>query len=806
MAERWFKGERPPAEEFLNRHPELWHQPEPASRLVYEEICLRQDYLDEASTAEVIERFPQWRNQLLLLVDCHRLLETNQPASPQFPEQGEVLGDFRMIAELGRGAVGRVFLAAQLSLNGRAVVLKLSPCTAPSTSPLLPAKEPVVEGEHLSLARLQHTYIVPLYSAQDYPERNVRALCMPYFGGVTLDRILEKLRDKPLHSRTGKDLLAVLDKAPSPLAENLPPRGPERQRLAEVSYVDAICILGLCLADALHYAHQRNLVHLDLKPANVLLAADGKPMLLDFHLAQPPILATGPAPKRLGGTPLYMSPEQEKALAAIRGQQRITATVDGRSDLYSLGLVLYQALGGPFPVDLRGPSRLREANPQVPVGLADILHRCMAPSAADRYPDAAALAADLDRQLTHQPLRGVRNRSVAERWRKWRRRRPLALAWLLIMLIALSTAVASISFAYQRRQEVRTALDRGTQCLEKGEPAQAQEVMEHGLRLAHGLPFTSELIEELQMRLRDVDRAQEAARLSRLAQDLHGLTDQVRFRSLADGLSAAGSQGIATRCRKLWDLRGQILQQTNAGQAQTDGPGEQIKLDLRDLGIMWADLCVRSGERQRLDEAMHVLEEAERDFGPSPVLFEEQRAVFLALGLADRARDAARRAAEVSPRTAWEHYALGRALLHGGDLSRAASEFEQALELDPQSFWPNFYHGWCAYRLKQPEEALASFRICVALRPDAAWCFYNRALAHAALQQNDRALKDYNRALQMDAELAPAYLNRGLLHYREKDYARATSDFGAALRAGADPAIVRQNLELVSKAQRLPKE
>src|SRR5262249_56034203 len=103
-----------------------------------------------------------------------------------------------------RGAQGRVFLASQLSLGDRPVVLKLTPCEA---------------HEHLSLARLQNTHIVPLYCVQDHPTRGLRALCMPYFGGATLAQLLEALRSRRSDParRTGQDLLDALDGGQQPL-------------------------------------------------------------------------------------------------------------------------------------------------------------------------------------------------------------------------------------------------------------------------------------------------------------------------------------------------------------------------------------------------------------------------------------------------------------------------------------------------------------------------------------------------------------------------------------------------------------
>src|SRR5438132_493615 len=321
MVERWRWGERPLTEEYLEGHPELRAQPEAAIELIYEEICLRREYGQAFATADVLERFPQWRAQLQVLLDCHELLEQPPPAH-RFPDPGEMLGDFQLQKELGRGGRGRVFLATQPSLAGRSVVVKVTPQDG---------------REHLSLGRMQHTHIMPLYCVQDHPERNLRALCMPYFGGASLAWVLAVLRDLPAGRRSGNDLLKALDRAASRDLPAVPTDGPARRLLAGASYVQAICWLGACLADALQYAQERNLVHLDLKPSNVLLAADGQPMLLDFHLSSEPIRPGGPLPDWLGGTPAYMSPEQQLALAAVREGRPISVLVDGRSDIYSLG-------------------------------------------------------------------------------------------------------------------------------------------------------------------------------------------------------------------------------------------------------------------------------------------------------------------------------------------------------------------------------------------------------------------------------------------------------------------------------------
>jgi hypothetical protein len=261
LARRWQGGERVGVEDYLARYPELADHPEAAAELIYEELCLRQEFGQEQAAEDILRRFPKWRQELQVLLQCHDFLKP-MPAKPSFPSAGENLGGFRLLAELGRGAHGRVFVATQTALAGRPVVLKLASRSG---------------QEHLSLARLQHTHIVPLYSVEDDPARGLRALCMPYFGGATLAQLLDLLDGQLPARRTGRHLVEALQDAQSTAPLPIQVEGPACQFLAKVSYARAICWLGSCLAEALQYTHERGLVHLDIKPSNVLWAADGSP-------------------------------------------------------------------------------------------------------------------------------------------------------------------------------------------------------------------------------------------------------------------------------------------------------------------------------------------------------------------------------------------------------------------------------------------------------------------------------------------------------------------------------------------------
>ncbi len=752
MVARWADGERPLAEEYFERFPAVRQSRGAALELIAEELALRQEHGLPVSADELAARFPLWQAQVRALVRCQRVL--GAPA-PRLPEPGDTLGDFRLVSELGRGAHGRVYLATQVSLGGRPVVVKLGP---------------VGGHEHLSLARLQHTHIVPLYSVHEFPDHALRGLCLPYFGGVTLDRVLGGL---PAGAPTGTSLLASL--LPTERGELAPPvRGPAWAALEGASFADAVCWIGVCLADALQYAHERGLLHLDVKPSNVLLAADATPMLLDFHLARAPLRAGASPLPWLGGTPGYMPPEQTEAVNAVRAGAAVPTDLDARADVYALGVVLNEMLrvGRPDAV-------------AVPVGVTDILARCTATDPGARYPRAADLASDLRRHLADLPLRGVANRSLAERWRKWRRRKPLALPLALALGAVLAGATGFVIRAEGQAAGASAALDRGDAHMRHGRYAEAAETFRGGEVLLDGTPLRA----DLRRRLRD---ARLAAERAQVADELHTVCEQVRPLYAAEVVTGGQANAVAARCTELWARRDRLAR-TLEGQP-TPELERRWRADLLDLAVLAARLDVRSAAPDRSaaarQQALRTLDEAETLLGPNVVLDLERAGYARGLGLTELADAAGRRAAARPPQTAWEHLLVGRAALGIGDYDRAAGEMERALALDPGCFWAHYHRGACALRAGEPADALAAFSACVALAPNSPWCLHNRGLAYAALSRLEQARADFDRAVSLDGAFGAAYLARARVHHRAGRHADALTDLRRADGAGVPAAAV----------------
>jgi WD40 repeat protein len=302
-------------------------------------------------------------------------------------------GDYEIQAELGRGAMGVVYSARQISLN-RPVALKMIRSAALASEDELRR----FQNEAEAVAQLDHPHIVPIYEVGEHDGQ--RYFSMKLIAGPSLQESLSSFAADP----------------------------------------KAAARLMVTVAGAVHHAHQRGILHRDLKPSNILLDDRGEPHVTDFGLAkriQSDVELTESG--AILGTPAYMSPEQ----AAGRRGAITTAT-----DVYGLGAILYALLTGKAP--FRGqsfietldavrnlpPEPITKQNPKIPRDLELICLKCMEKDPAGRYPTAGALVADLERFAAGEPV-SVRAAGAVERLAKWTRRKPILAAAYALGLLAL---------------------------------------------------------------------------------------------------------------------------------------------------------------------------------------------------------------------------------------------------------------------------------------------------------------------------------------------------------------------------------
>ncbi len=262
----------------------------------------------------------------------------DEALSPDSLSPGSRIGDFLIAEVLGRGSFATVYLATEMAL-AREVALKVSVG---------------VSEEAKTIASLDHRSIVQVYSEQIEPSQKLRLICMQYIRGASLEVILGNVKG----ALTGSALLKTLQELNSPPLTFNAEEISLRSALAECDQIDVILKLGIQMCEALSYAHSRNVLHLDVKPANILINHCGVPLLTDFNISIRANAERGEIPEHFGGTPTYMSPEQREVFE-VEDESEAFAKIDARSDIYSLGVVLSELFTEVRP---RGPLFQSEVN------------------------------------------------------------------------------------------------------------------------------------------------------------------------------------------------------------------------------------------------------------------------------------------------------------------------------------------------------------------------------------------------------------------------------------------------------------
>ena len=393
----------------------------------------------------------------------------------------ERLGDYRILREIGRGGMGVVYEAEQESL-GRRVALKVLPKAHLASAECLTR----FRREAQAAARLLHTNIVPVFGVGH--QDGIHYYVMQYIAGRGLDSLLAQLSQENKErstdvvgeraaegsaatqsfvstpNRAESGTVPIATRAACDWAKNrlVPPSASTNASKGQnIRYWQSVAEIGVQVAEALDYAHQQGTLHRDIKPGNLLIDTQGTVWITDFGLAK---LAEQDDLTKSGdmlGTLRYMAPEQFEGLS------------DARSDVYSLGLTLYEllTLQPAFGETSRGrllrqvpwqdPPRPRRVNPAIPRDLETVVLKATAADWNNRYQTAAELATDLKRFLEDRPILAQRTTPVEHLWRWCRRNRAIsALAATVIASLLAVAVVATVGYVQTTDALLRVSKQR----------------------------------------------------------------------------------------------------------------------------------------------------------------------------------------------------------------------------------------------------------------------------------------------------------------------------------------------------------
>lgn len=424
---RWQSGKNPRKIEFYaEKFPELGSGQSVAVELIHEELQVRMQAGDRVTEKEIHNRFPHQATVLCELMGgmavagtptCTYFAETVrgtlsntdvQLAEPELPtfHAGDSVDDFELLTQLGQGAFAQVFLARQVSME-RLVALKISAHKG---------------SEPQTLAQLDHANIVRVFDQRVAQKPEARLLYMEVVPGGTLQEVVRRVKTAEDSQRTGRLLLECVDQNLGGSGVTKPANSSNRHWLAESAWPLVVCQLGAQLAEGLSYAHEKGVLHRDIKPANVLITPEGAPKLADFNVSYNGGRADESPEDTFGGSLVYMSPEQLQACHPVLGGS--PQLVRGSSDVYSLGVMLWELLTGkrPFedePKDSSGElARIQRMIDQrhyvdfyelekklprdCPDSLRQVLLKCLQPRKEERFATAEEVAKALSLCLDPQ--------------------------------------------------------------------------------------------------------------------------------------------------------------------------------------------------------------------------------------------------------------------------------------------------------------------------------------------------------------------------------------------------------------------
>lgn len=802
-------GERVRLEEYQDRWPEV--ERDVLVGLIYEEICLREDEGERPSQAEYTQRFPEVAEALGKVLEIHSLVGKTCP-TPSFleglsgeprhpwPVVGETVAGYRLEEELGRGTFARVFLARESDLGDRHVALKVA---------RFGGREPV------TLARLQHTHIMSVYSSKVDQATGFRLMCMPFHGRVTLAQLLDDPEIRCLG--TGDALLRVIDGLSqrqsghsTQTQENEADRSPVggRRELAKRDFNRAIAWWGARLAEALAHAHERGVLHRDIKPSNVLITTDAMPMLLDFNLADDDsdtLEIRESNAVAVGGTIAYMAPEHLEALAEGQG-----GMITERSDIYAFGVLLFELLTGRRPFSSldagtnlaqslhalarrrrREFATLRATETVIPAALRAILRGCLEPEPIQRYATARELATDLQAFADGRPLRHARE-PLASRAMRWTiaNRRGLAVAVPAILAVLWLTESA-------RQSELRKAVlvARVTEAVTNAQRAELKEDFNdarQGYAVARQLAEGARSQRALELGQLAFDRLRKLDERQQVVQAAHALltsANMIRFDLL--GFAGNPEQG-SLQLQRLLEPLGVFQSRDWTSHPRLrlldDSIRDRLIEEVDEITFIWSIALARSKKPEILAAARTLADRSasiaqipepwlalrdilDGDEARSRSTFDPDMEVQAARGM-------------LSPVACFQWGLLNQFL---GRFDPALIWLERAERLRPRHYWYQYFLAAHYLRVNLGHEAYAHFTAAIALMPESPWAYLGRSAVLRDEENWDLALADLDRAVKASGGTLPtARFSRAIVRLTTADLDGARADLQSLVNSSRD--------------------
>ncbi|MEZ6197894.1 MAG: tetratricopeptide repeat protein [Planctomycetota bacterium] len=684
-------------------------------------------------------------------------------AMPSGPtETGTSIGRYRLIRELGEGGQGQVFLAEDRELHRQVAFKILGRAASASEMARLRFRR---EAEIAS--RLNHPHICTIYEFGEV--EGLPFMAMEYVEGESLSERIKRVAADPSASRTGLRL--------GPSRDSDAARAASRSRsggsLGVARFIETV-------ARALHAAHEAGLVHRDIKSGNIMIDREGQPVILDFGLARGTDSDTHTLTRSgdILGTPAYMAPEQ-----ITQGGRH----ADHRSDVFALGVVLYECLTLRRPFDGHSlealyqaivgkePLAPRRIDPSVPRDLEIVVQTALDKDRSRRYQSAFDLAEDLRRVREHEPIL-ARPAGLVLRLRRWAQRKPAIAALLVVMAIAIPTIAAlttrhfamlpqvRLQEAAERRQKVENELTTAIALIAPGDTEGGARHLEAALRL------DPDSVEALGMLV-----------YARMQKDPpEALKILEAHRELAQRHSSLG----ALRARVLRRLG----RDEEASRIKVDAPANHVDWYLQGCAALDAGAA---GEAGGYADALTAFFNAAVT---SPVrrtayYFQIAFAIHGLGGAADPELSALAIEALTNDRPedpeAW--YFAG-VIARTMDLERSIELNRRALAIRPD---PRYFQnlGAALQSLERHEEAVEARRACVATYPDSAIDHYFLHAALDAAGQAAEAVAALRRAIELDPARTDWRIRLGrMLLYRLGDAPAAVATLEEAARqAPGDP-------------------